>query len=152
MPNLNYEQFSNGQTLSNLNSTGEVSTNQWDLEEQNGTTRADDQITGGVMVTILSAPAQATIAGTEGLEIQVRTAAAGALTSLYEIVGAISVLPSKVVAGAQFWVPIYMDIAQTKLGCWFKAISTSFVGDIVVDADFLDAPVCKNEALQKIHS
>lgn len=152
MPNLNFQQFANGQVLAGLDSTGVVSENQYDLEDINDITVADDQAIGGVMVTILSAPAQATIVGTEGMEIQVRTAAGGALTSLYEILGAISVLPARVVTGAQFFVPIYSDKCQAKLGCWFKAISTSFVGNISVDADFQKEPVCKNESLQRVRT
>ena len=143
-------QFSNSQTLSGLNSTGVVSTETWDLEEIHDSTMTDDQVIGGVIVTILSCPAQATIVATEGVEFQVRTAAAEALASLYEIVGSISVLPSKIVAGAQFFIPIYCDVAQKELGLWYKAVSTSVTGNIVVDADYSDVPACKNESLQKV--
>ena len=137
--------FSNGQTLTNLDSTGEVSSNTWDMEAN---AMVDDMIQGYVNVTILSAPAQATIAGTEGVVFEVRTAAAVELTSLYELMGSVSVLPAKIVAGAQITIPVFYPKMQKQMGVWFKALSTSVVGDIVVDADFHNGPAFNNESIQ----
>lgn len=142
--------FADSQTFSNLDSTGEKSTLVWDLETIGSESQTDDQVMGGgILITIISAPAQATIAGTEGLVIEVRTDAAEALTTLPEIVGCISVLPSKVLTGAQFYVPCHMDVCQLYLGVWLRDYSTDFVGDIVIDADWVDGPVTPNEGLQK---
>lgn len=138
--------FSDSQTITNVTSTGEVSSNTWDLETN---APVDDQVVGFVNITIISA----VVSGmTEGLEFQVRTAAAEALTSVYEIVGAISVIPGKVVAGAQFSIPINFDVCQKQLGVWAKAISTSNTGAIVFDAEFSVNRVSPNGSLQKMPS
>jgi hypothetical protein len=144
MQNESYK-FSDGQTLSNLDSTGEISSNTWDLEAN---AMVDDMVMGNVIITIISAPAQATIAGTEGVFFEVRTAAAVALTSSYEVIGAISVLPAKLVAGAQFTVPVFTPKAQKQMGVWYRDVSTDVVGDIVVDADFQYSPVVTSEDIQ----
>lgn len=150
MAHMDYRQFSDNQQLNNLDSTGEVSEETWDLEEIGSDSLPDDQAIGGVLVTLMEDTS--VTGGDEGLLIEVRTAAAEALASGYEIVGARSILPAEVVAGKQIWVPFWADIAQKELGLWFKAVSTAFVGDIYVDADYQAQPVVKNEAIQKVPS
>jgi len=144
MQNEGYK-FSDSQTLSNLDSTGEISDNTWDMEAN---AMVDDMIMGNVIVTIISAPAQATIAGTEGMQIEVRTDSNVNLTTTPEIIGAISVLPAKVIAGAQFTIPVFCPKMQKQMGVWYKDVSTDFVGDIVVDADFQYSPVVSSEDIQ----
>ena len=148
---LNEEyKFSDNQDLSGLTSTGEVSTETWDLEEIHSGSVVDDQVKGWIIVTIMADTSFT--GGTEGLMIEVRTAAAEALASGYEVVGARSVLPAKVVVGGQVAIPIYCDIAQKELGLWYKAINTTFTGTIYVDADFAIEKVVKNESIQRVRS
>jgi hypothetical protein len=144
--------LSNSQTYSGLDSTGAVTDNVKDMEVDSAANAllTDGQLGCFANVIIISAPAQATIVGTEGVEFQIRTAAAAALTSLYEICGAISLLPSKIVTGAKFAVPCRMDVLQKFIGGWVKAVSTSVVGDIIVDIELSSEPISENESLQKV--
>jgi hypothetical protein len=144
---LDYRQFSNNQLLTNLNSTGEVSTETHDLEEVHSSSLTDQQVTGGILVTIMDDTSFT--GGTEGLLIEVRTAPAEALSSGYHIVGARSVPAADVVAGKQIWIPIFCDVAEKELGLWYKAINTTFTGSIYVDADYQPEMVNANEDLQK---
>jgi len=143
-------QFCNKQDLNNLDNTGEVSDETWDLEEIQSDTITDDQVIGGIVVTIMADTS--VTGGDEGLLIEIRTAAAEALASGYEIVGARSILQAEVVVGKQIFIPIHCDVAQKELGLWFKAVSTAFVGYIYVDADYQVSPVSKNEDMQKVRS
>ena len=144
-------ELSDNQDFANLDSTGEVTDDVFNVEESSSSVAllTDDQGIGYMNVTFGTVPAQATIAGTEGLVIQVLTDSAAALTTLPEICGSISIIPSKIVAGAQFSVPFRMDVLQTYLGGWLKAFSTSVVGTIYADIDFSNTPVSPNESLQK---
>jgi len=148
---LNEEyKFSDNQDLNNLSSTGEVSDETWDLEEIHSGSVADDQVMGWVIVTLMADTDVS--GGDEGLLIEVRTAAAEALASGYEVVGARSILQAAVVAGTQIAIPIYCDVAQKELGLWYKAINTSFVGYIYADADFSIEKVVKNESIQRVRT
>jgi len=146
--------FSDNQDFANTTSTGEVSDKVYDMETLDGTVAnfTDDQGIGYVNVTFGTVPAQATIVGTQGLMISVLTDSAAALATLPETCGAISILPSKIVAGAQFSIPFRMDILQKYLGVWVKAVSTSFVGTIYADIEISDHPVGENEGIQKMPS
>lgn len=148
---LNEEyKFSDNQDLNNLTDTGEVSDETWDLEEIHSGTVADDQVLGWIIVTFMADTS--ITGGDEGMMIEARVAAAEALASGYEVVGARSVLPAKVVPGNQVAIPIYCDIAQTELGLWYKAIDTAFVGYIYVDADYSLEKVVKNEGIQRVRT
>jgi hypothetical protein len=112
----------------------------------------DDQITCYANVTVIIAPAQATIVATEGIAIQIRTAAAATLTSVYEVCGEISLIPSKIVTGAKFSVPVKMDILQKFVGAWVMAISTALTGTLYLDIELSDEPISENESVQKVVS
>lgn len=142
--------FSDNQDVDNLNSGGEVSVETWDLEEIHSGEVVDDQVKGWIIVTFMKNTSIS--GGDDGIQIEARVAAAEALTSLYEVVGARSVLPAKVVAGGQVAIPIYCDIAQKELGLWFKAVSTAFVGHIYIDADYSLEKVVKNESIQRVRT
>lgn len=148
---LNEEyKFCDNQQFEDLDSTGEVSEETWDLEEIHSGNVTDDQVLAWIIVTFMADTS--ITGGTEGLLIEARTAAAEALSSSYEIVGARSVLPANVVAGNQVAIPVYCDIAQKELGLWFKAINTQFTGDIYVDADYSIEKVVKNESIQRVRT
>ena len=146
--------LSDNQDFANTTSTGEVTDNVFDVEVDDAAVAliADDQGIGYMNITINAAPAQATIAATEGLVFEVRTDSAAALTTLPEICGAISVLPSKLVAGAKFSVPFRMDVLQKYLGGWVRDYSTDVVGTIYADIHFSDTPISPNETIQKVAS
>lgn len=147
--------LSDNQDFANTTSTGEVTDNVMNLEldaSAGNTILTDDQGLGWMIVTLGTVPAQATIVGTEGLVIEVRTDAAAALTTLPEICGCISVIPSKIVAGAKFSVPFKMDVMQAFIGGWLRAKSTSFVGTIYADISFSDQPLGENAKIQKMPS
>lgn len=144
--------LSDNQDFANTTSTGEVTDNVYDMEAASGSVAliADDQGIGYMNVTLNTVPAQATIAGTQGLIFEVLTDAAAALTTLPEICGAISVIPSKLVAGAKFSVPFKMDVLQKYVGGWVKAVNTAVVGTIYADIHFAATPISGNEGLQKV--
>jgi hypothetical protein len=145
--------LSNSQAFASI-STGEVSTNVLNMETDSAANAllTDDQIGCFMNITVISAPAQATIVATEGICFQLRTAAAAALTSVYEICGSISVIPSLLVAGKKFSIPIKKDILQTFVGAWVMAISTALVGTLTLDIELSDQPISENESLQKVVS
>ena len=144
--------LSDNQDFANTDSTGEVTDNVFNVETDDAAAAliADDQGIGYMNVTLNTVPAQASIAATEGLIFEVRTDSAAALTTLHEVCGAISVLPSKLVAGAKFSVPFRMDVLQTFLGGWVRDVSTDVVGTIYADIHFSDTPISNNETLQKV--
>jgi len=144
--------LSNNQDFANTTSTGEVTDDVLDVETLDGSIAAltDDQLVGYMNVTLGTVPAQATIVGTEGVIFEALTDSAAALTTLPEIIGAISVIPSKIVAGAKFSVPCRFDVLQKYVGGWVKAVSTSVVGTIYADIEFSDEPISENESIQKV--
>lgn len=144
-------ELSDNQDFANTTSTGEVTDDVLNMETDSSANAllTDDQGIGYMNVTLGTVPAQATIAGTEGVVFEVLTDSAAALTTLPEICGSVSLLPSKIVAGLKFSVPFRMDVLQTFLGGWVKAKSTSVVGTIYADIEFSNTPVSPNEALQK---
>lgn len=144
------DKFSDNQDLTTLDSTGEVSDETWDLEENGSDSITDDQVVGGVMVTIMDDTSVTD--GDEGLLIEIRTAAAEALASGYEVIGARSILAARVIPGTRIFIPVHCDVAQKELGVWYKAVSTSFTGTIYVDADFQTMPDSRNEEIQKVPS
>lgn len=143
--------LSDNQDFTDLTSTGEVTDNVFNLEEKSSGSAllTDDQGIGYMNVTLLTVPAQATIAGTQGVVFSVLTDSAAALTTLPEICGSVSLIPSKIVAGLKFSVPFRMDIMQTYIGGWVKAFDTAVVGTIYADIEFSNTPVSANDALQK---
>ena len=143
--------LSDNQDFANTTSTGEVTDNVHNVEANSSAVAliADDQGMGYMNVTLNTVPAQATIAGTEGLIFEVRTDAAAALTTLPEICGAVSVIPTKLLAGAKFSVPFRMDVLQTFIGGWVRAYNTAVVGTIYADIHFSDTPISPNESIQK---
>lgn len=139
--------FSNAQVLTNLDSTGVISENIWDFEENAVT---DDFLEGFVNAVIT---ARALTSGlTEGLLVEFRTGDTTALDSLWEVCGAISLLKAKVIAGARFSIPVRTDKLQKYGGLFYRALSTADVGTITVDTDFSATPVGENATIQKMPS
>jgi len=144
--------LSDNQDFASVNSTGVVTDNVHNVEANSAAVAliADDQGIGYMNVTLNTVPAQSTIVATQGVVFEVRTDSAAALTTLPEICGAISVIPSKIVAGAKFSVPFRMDVLQTFIGGWVRAYNTAVTGTIYADIHFADTPISPNESLQKV--
>lgn len=146
--------LSDNQDFANTDSTGEVTDNVFDMETSDGTvaTITDDQMMGWVNISFGTVPAQATIAGTEGLMVSILTDSAAALTTLPKTIGARSFLPGDIIAGRTYSIPIMCDKLEKYVGGWVKAISTSVVGTIYADIEISDHPVGLNEQIQKVPS
>ena len=146
--------LSDNQDFAGLTGTGEVTDNVYDMETLDGSKAnfTDDQGIGWANITFGTVPPQSTIVGTEGLVIELRTDAAAALTTLPEICGAISIIPSKIISGAQFSIPFRMDIMQKYFGGWLRAYSTAVTGTIYADIKISDHPKSENEGIQKVPS
>lgn len=144
--------MSDAQARTNPTSTGTVSTNVCDLEQNSGavTLITDDQLCG-YMNVILTAVSY-TSGGTEGITLQVRNGDNSDCTTGAEIIGQQDVPLTGVVAGAKFSVPFRRDVAERYLGSWVAAKSTTYTGTITVDAWFDNQPISENESLQKVPS
>lgn len=141
-----------GQTFTNPDSTGEISENVLDLEQDSGsnTLITDDQLEGYMNVTITSAAL--TSGGTEGISLLVRNGDNSDCTTGAENIGSLDVPLAQVVSGAKFSVPFKRQIAERYLGGWLAAKSTTYTGTIILDIDFADQPISENESIQKVTS
>jgi hypothetical protein len=121
--------FSNGQDLAALDSTGVISTNIWDIEENAVT---DGQLTGWINGRIL---ATTNTGGDEGLEIEVRTSdATNGGSPRY--LGGIKLLQAEIVAGKRFSIGINKAALLKYIMIWYKAVNTSLDNATTVDVDF----------------
>lgn len=135
--------FSDNQTCTNLDSTGEISTNIWDLEED---VAVDQMIEGFLNITIISATLTSGL--TEGLVVGLRTDDAVGLATAqngtnagYVDVGTKHLLKEEIVAGRSFSMPFRQDVCKKYLGGWAKAKNTALVGNIHLEMWFENNPV-----------
>jgi hypothetical protein len=137
-------QFSDNQTLTNLDSTGVVSTNIWDLEEG---AAADQQLVGWLNIVI---NAVSFTGLTEGLNIEMRSADATNLsTTPTNVVGSGIIPAAEVVAGAVFCLGVNKANLERYAGVWYKAISTAATGTINVEAHFSNQPMSAKRLQKK---
>ncbi len=135
--------FSAGQALSTLSSTGVISTNIWDLEED---VTADQQVVGWFNFLIRSTTN--TSAG-EGVWIEVRSedetnlnwdsASAGQITNDQtdqHCLGALLLRDDQIAAGAEFAIGVRRAALGRYLGIWYRAASSSLNGATAIDAWF----------------
>ncbi len=123
--------FSNGQALATLNSTGVVSENFWDLEEN---VVADQQVMGWVNGIILSST---NANGNEGLWIEVRLSDNTDIDTTPMTIGARRLLQGEITAGFEFSIGFYAaGINKRYMGLWFRADTTSLDGATAIDAQF----------------
>jgi len=127
-------QFSDNQTLTNIDSTGEISSNIWDLEED---ASVDQQVEGWLNIHIVSA----VVSGlTEGLDIQLRTSdSTDGSTPRY--LGCILLAAAEVVTGKSYSFGVSKAKLHKYLMAWFKAVSTANTGAIVVEVWFSEHPI-----------
>ena len=142
--------FSDAQARTNPDSTGTVSTNVFDLEQNSGATEliTDEQIEGYMNVVLTAV--SFTSGGTECISLQVRNGDNSDCTTGAEIIGQLDVPLTKIVAGAKFSVPFRRQICERYLGGWLSAKSTTYTGTITVDAWVDNEPITENESLQKV--
>lgn len=144
--------ISDAQARTNSSSTGTVSTNVLDLEQDSDANVliTDEQVEGFMNVVITAV--SYTSGGTEGISLQVRNGDNSNCTTGAEIIGQLDVPLAEVVAGAKFSVPFKRDVCERYLGGWLAAKSTTYTGTITVDVDFASNPISPNESLQKVTS
>ena len=144
--------LSDAQVFTNPDSTGAVSDDVIDLEQDSAANviLTDDQLAGFLNV-ILTAVALSS-GGTEGIVLEVRNADNSDGATGAEVIGAREVPLADVVAGKKFAVPFRRDIAERYVAGWLRAKSTTYTGTITIDADLADLPISDNEVLQKVTS
>jgi len=136
-------EFSSSQTFTNTNSTGEVSENIWDIEE-NGP--VDNQVLGWINITVLSA----TISGlTEGLIIELRSSDNTNISTTPLYLGALQLGPTEIVAGKQFAFGVCRANLKKYVGGWARAVNTANTGAIVLDIEFNTDPVIEMNIQKK---
>jgi len=151
--------FSDAQARTNPTSTGTISTNVHDLEQNSGAVEliTDDMIQGYLNV-ILTAVAF-TSGGGEGITLELRMDDAAALATAkdgvsagYVVVAAKEVPLERIVAGAKFSIPFIEPVGKRYIGAWLKATSTTYTGSITVDAWIDNELITGNETIQKVAS
>lgn len=127
-------QFCDNQTITDVNSTGEVSDNIWDIEED---ASVDQQIHGWLNVHIVSA----VISGlTQGMEIQLRTSSAAAMATSQKYLGVIRLNAAEVATGKRYCIGINRAQLEKYVGVWPLAINTQNTGAIVLEVWFSEHP------------
>jgi hypothetical protein len=151
--------FSDAQEYTNEDSTGTISTNIFDMEQDgsSNTILTDDQIEAylNVVVTAYSY----TSGGTEGIVVELRTDDATDLATAkdgssagYIVIAAKEVPLEDLAAGLKISVPVRKDVLKRYVGAWLRAGSTTLTGTVTVDAYIDMAPISENESLQKVPS
>lgn len=127
--------FSNGQALSTLNSTGVVSSNIWDLEEDSVT---DGQVMGWINGIILSST---NAGGAEGLVIQMRSSDNTNMSATPLYLGGIRLTQAEIVTGHRFSFGINKMVLKKYVSIWYNAFSSSLDNATGVDCWFSEQPV-----------
>lgn len=142
--------LSDAQVFTNLDSTGGISTNTIDHEEN---AMVDDQIDCTLIATIIAATLTSGL--TEGMLITLRNDDAAALTTArngtsagYKDAGIIDIRKEEIVAGRQFSCQCRLEKGQRYSGAWVRAVSTSLTGTVTLDIELHYGHVCNNALLQ----
>lgn len=150
--------FSDSQDMNgggnNLDSTGVISDNIWDLEYDNSDVLIVTDLMVEGCINILFTAVGAYTNGTEGLIISLRTDDATDLaTSIdgssagYCDVAMKHILLEDIVAGRVFSIPFHLDKAVygRYLGVWYRAHTTTITtgANITVDAWFAEYPISR---------
>ncbi len=131
-------QFSNGQDLTGLNSTGVVSSNIWDLEQDNDNNLivTDGQVLGWFNFVL----GAVNTGGDEGLWIEIRTEdetnldwdsqAAGEIGTGVDqhCLGALLISQTELTAGNAWAIGVRKAQLGRYLGIWYRAASTALAG------------------------
>ena len=143
--------FSDGQSFDDEDSTGTISDNIWDLEED---VVADQMIEGYLNGIILTYGY--TSGGTEGLIVSLRTddavglATARSSSAGYDTICSKHILLQYIEAGYAFSVPFICDITKKYLGAWVAAASTQFATTVLTfDLWFENTPISQSRLQKK---
>ncbi len=146
----------NGQTFTDLDSTGEIATDYLDLEKDSAANAilTDDQVECWCNIVITSY--SYTSGGDEGLTFSVRTddntnhATAKSGSAGYIAIAAIEIPLEDLATGMKISFRIRKDIMKRYMTGWAAATSTPIVGVVIADIEFSDQPISENETLQKV--
>jgi hypothetical protein len=127
-------QFCDNQTFTDIDSTGEVSDNIWDIEED---ASVDQQIHGWLNVHVISA----VISGlTQGVEIQLRSSDAAAMATSQQYLGVIRLEPAEFITGARYCIGVNRAKLKKYVGVWAIAINTQNTGAVLLEVWFSEHP------------
>ena len=132
-------EFSNGQALSTLNSTGVVSANVWDLENRSSGValgQTDMMVYGWVHFHILSS----TNATGKNFRITLVSSSTAALTGTLIYLGGIELMIPQIITGNKFSFGVCLHKCEQYLGVWYKA-ATTLTGATGVDCKFFPGPL-----------
>ena len=132
-------EFSNGQALSTLNSTGVVSANVWDLENKSSGVamgQTDFMVFGWINMIILST----TNSTGKNFRITLLSSSTAALTGTIIYLAGLELMIPQIVAGNKFSFGVCLHKCEQYLGIWYKA-ATSLTGATSVDCWFADGPI-----------
>lgn len=142
--------LSNAQDFASMDSTGEVTDNVLDLE-QDGSSNViltDDQVEGFMNVVVTSTSGIG--GGTEGIVVEVHNGDNSDLTTSAKVLASLDIPYASLVDGAAFSVPFRKSNCDRYLGGWVMAKSTSLTGTLYLDIEFSDEPISENESIQKV--
>ncbi len=122
--------FADGQALSTLNSTGVVSTNIWDIEED---AHVDGQVFGWMNVLILSTT---NTGGDSGLLFEFRSSDNTNMSTTELYLGIIQIAQSEIVAGRHFSIGVKKSQLKKYVSGWFRAVSQSLDNATGIDCWF----------------
>lgn len=146
--------FSDAQTLGALDSTGEVSDNVFNMEEESdggAVIIEDDQLVGVLNITI--PPLAGQVAGDEGMDIGILSNDNADMATGVELsLGSAHATQAELVAGCVKNIEVIIPLTQRFVGVWYKATSTTLTTGQLVDAHFSIAPLTENDKLQKVPS
>lgn len=126
--------FADGQDLSTLDSTGEVSDNIWDIEED---AHVDGQVIGYMNVLIL---ATTNTGGDSGLIFEFRSSDSAAMATTPFYLGIIQILQSEIVAGRHFSIGVTKSQLKKYVSAWPRTVSESLDNATTVDIWFSVMP------------
>lgn len=132
-------EFSNGQDLSTLDSTGVISDNIYDLEYDNADAliKADQMIECWLNVSLLSI---ASTAANEGMYIKlIESDSANGSTPSY--LGVIQLLEAEMVTGNMYCIGVSKQLTKRYLSVWYMAHTNSLDGANTVDAWITEHPM-----------
>ena len=145
--------FSDAQSLGALTSTGVVSSNVFDMEldaSGGNTIIENDQIVGVVNIII---PANANQIVATGMYIDLLSNDNADMTTGTEvIIRSVFVSMAELAAGCIKSIEITKQLAQSFVGLWYRAASTTITTGNTVDAYWSTAPLTENDAIQKVAS
>jgi hypothetical protein len=144
--------FSNAQALGALTSTGVVSTNVLDMElaaSGGATILENDQLVGVLNIVMPGIAAQA---GTEGMNIYLRSCDATDMTTSAIDLGMCHVSAAEMVTGCVKNISVCVPLTQKYVGVFYDPVSTTLTTGQTVDAYFSTAPLTLNDSVQKVPS